>query len=341
MTIRKQRRSGFTIIELLVSMALIMTIMAILSAAFVAGLDTFGKLRATADMAQKLRLAASTLRRDLKADHFDAALRPSDPGFGSTVVPREGFIRIYQGGPPLSEGSCDGINSLLATNHVLQLGVKLRGNRPEDFFYANVPGLVTLDQANNPQSSTTFFGQPADARYQTGLYACQWAEVMYYLVPIGTSTSPTGGYPPQPLYALYRVQRLAVANSMNLAGQTDPNNQMSTRAGPIFNTPADWTTVANRALNPTAPPPGTTDNLILSNVMSFTVRPMARLAPAKNVAAPAYVVPAPMDMQWDSAQPPLDPNSGLPFQLYGVEISIRIWDLKAQQARQITIIQDL
>jgi type II secretory pathway pseudopilin PulG len=340
MTICKQRRTGFTIIELLVSMALIMTIMAILSAAFVSGLDTFGKLRATADMAQKLRLAASTLRRDLKADHFDAALRPSDPGFMNTIIPREGFIRVYQGGM-MMEGTSDGVPSYLANNHVLHLGVKLRGNRPEDFFVANVPSNAQL------MNNSTFFNQPADARYQTQptQYCSQWAEVVYFLVPLGKSTSPGSPQQPlatQPLYALYRVQRLAVANNTGLGaaagGQAAYSSMSINPANGNFNTPADWTTIANRSFDPTnqvaLQAVATTDNLILSNVLSFTVRPMTPQGTA--MPAPGNIV-----ANWDSAGPPVDPNSGLPFQLYGVEISIRIWDLKAQQARQITIIQDL
>ena len=50
-----KRRSAFTIVELLVALALIMFIMAILSEAFVAGLTTFRNLKAVADMAERLR----------------------------------------------------------------------------------------------------------------------------------------------------------------------------------------------------------------------------------------------------------------------------------------------
>src|SRR5262245_61577955 len=50
-----RRRSGFTIVELLVAMALILFIMAILSEAFVAGLKSVRDLKAVADMAERLR----------------------------------------------------------------------------------------------------------------------------------------------------------------------------------------------------------------------------------------------------------------------------------------------
>jgi type II secretory pathway pseudopilin PulG len=328
-------RTGYTLIELLVSMTLIMVIMGILSQAFVTGLQTFGKMRSLADMAQKLRTTTNTLRRDLSADHFDSSYRPSDPGFSNYVVPREGFIRIYQAAPPVSEGT-DGFNISPIANpsvcqpvgHVLHMAVKLRGNRPEDFFSASVPAN------DNLMNNSTFFTQPPDARCQTvnTQYLSQWAEVMYYLSPLGSSTSPQGG-PSQPLYGLYRSQRLVVANS------TTPNNWgLGSGAGyssimsvnPTnnnFNTSADLITQKNRSLNPLAPPAPTVDSLLLSNVMSFTVRPIFN----PTAGTSGFV---PTDTSYDS-------NAQITGYLMAVAISIRVWDLKAQQTRQITIIQDL
>jgi Prokaryotic N-terminal methylation motif len=343
MTTRSTRRAGYTIIELLVSMALIMTIMAILSMAFVEGLKTFGSLRATADMSQKLRTATTTIRNDLSNFHFDGAIRPSDPGFGSTVLPREGFIRIYQGGASVSEGT-DGLNpSYLAnpnlcpaTGQILHLSVKLRGNRPEDFFACYLPG--PLGAAGSLGASTTFFNQPGDARNQTldMVYYSQWAEVMYYLVPTGAATSPLGGAS-QPLYGLYRAQRLLVANTLNLpaGGGAGFASVMSINPGNSnFNTPADLTTVANRSLNPTALPGADISTLVASNVVSFTVRPIMQ-PPTAGQGQGGGGMPIAFDTNYDSAT--ANPNA----LLYGVEISIRLWDLKSSQTRQITIIQDL
>jgi len=369
MRTRTTRRAGYTLIELLVSMALIMTIMSILSMAFVTGLKTFGSLRATADMSQRLRLASSTLRSDLSNFHFDGAIRPSDPGFSTTVIPREGFVRIYQSqapSPTPSDGTdAYGNNSPFAnpsacggSGQVLHLSVKRRGNRPEDFFVANLPG-GPLGAAGTLGSSTTFFGQPGDARNQTSdnQYFCQWAEVMYYLSPIaGATTSPINGLQAQPLYGLYRAQRLLVANNTSLGAANAANGlAMSINATTgNYNTPADLTTAANRALNPTntvAAGP-TIDTLLVGNVMSFTVRPIIRLYQAGT--PPQLGLPATFDVSWDSASPPADPvwqqyvtkNQGVSpsvqlVPLFGVEISIRLWDLKSSQARQITIIQDL
>src|SRR5579872_697483 len=99
-----RRRSGFTIVELLVAMALIMFIMAILSEAFVAALKSFRDLKASADLAERLRSVSTLLRRELAADHFDGHRRMSQPDFWLNGPPPEGFFRVYQGSAPTNEG---------------------------------------------------------------------------------------------------------------------------------------------------------------------------------------------------------------------------------------------
>jgi len=66
-------RRGFTITELLVSMALIIYIMSILGEAFTSGVDTLRKLKAMGDQAESIRAATTLLRRDLAASHFDTS----------------------------------------------------------------------------------------------------------------------------------------------------------------------------------------------------------------------------------------------------------------------------
>src|SRR3954468_20874461 len=100
-----QRRSGFTITELLVSMALIVFIMAILAEAFDSGITTFRRLKAISDMNDRLRSASTVLRRYLAADHFEGRKRLSDPGFWKDGPPSEGFFRILQGSAGITEGA--------------------------------------------------------------------------------------------------------------------------------------------------------------------------------------------------------------------------------------------
>src|SRR5207247_7073690 len=64
-----RRRRAFTIVEMLLAMALIIFRMTILSEALVTGLDTSRHLKAIGDMQEKLRTVAIQMRRALAADH--------------------------------------------------------------------------------------------------------------------------------------------------------------------------------------------------------------------------------------------------------------------------------
>ena len=223
-----RRRSGFTIIELLVSMALIIFIMSILAEAFSAGTSAFRQLKAIGDMNEKLRSTSTTLRKYLAADHFDGKRRLSDINFwaqgGSGTPygpPKEGFFRIVQGNPLLfpqtnPEGTDqDGVPSYRSTNHALHFTVKARGNlRRGEFFRATVP-------AGSPLTSNLPFWQ---SHFQDGMgastYCSPWAEVAFFLRPTGQNTvdpdNPTGN-PGLPLYALYLRQALLVPDNSYLA----------------------------------------------------------------------------------------------------------------------------
>ena len=100
-----RRRQGFTLVELLVAMALIIFIMAILSQAFGAAMTTFRNLKASGDMAEKLRATTQLLQRDLGADHFEGKKRLSDPNFWLNGPPQQGFFQILQGRAGTSEAS--------------------------------------------------------------------------------------------------------------------------------------------------------------------------------------------------------------------------------------------
>ena len=63
-------RHGFTLVELLVSLALIVFIMSILSYAFQEATGVFRNMKAPEDMAEKLRAAMVLIRHDVSAYHF-------------------------------------------------------------------------------------------------------------------------------------------------------------------------------------------------------------------------------------------------------------------------------
>src|ERR1700736_85000 len=95
------RRSGFTLVEMMVAMTLTIFVMVILSQCFVQGLETFSGLKAIGDMQEELRTATTLLRADLSQDHFEGKRRLSDPrvNLASDRI-REGFFVVGQGYPP-------------------------------------------------------------------------------------------------------------------------------------------------------------------------------------------------------------------------------------------------
>jgi prepilin-type N-terminal cleavage/methylation domain-containing protein len=123
-------RRGFTIVELLVAMALIVLIMTVLSEAFVAGLSAFRSLKSIGDMQERMRLTASRIKQDLASPHFEAYRRLSDIdpywldpniGNGDQVTrlpggrPQQGFLRIQTPRSPTNPNPASApISSLLA-----------------------------------------------------------------------------------------------------------------------------------------------------------------------------------------------------------------------------------
>ena len=65
-------RDGFTLAELLVSMALIVLVMSVISQAFVEGLESFRHLKAVGDLAERLREASVKLNADILATNEEA-----------------------------------------------------------------------------------------------------------------------------------------------------------------------------------------------------------------------------------------------------------------------------
>lgn len=76
----KRGRRGFTLVEMLVSVALCMFIMLILTGSFQSGIDAFRILRSTGQMAEKLRIASAVIRRDVASQHFDGSFQPGLSG---------------------------------------------------------------------------------------------------------------------------------------------------------------------------------------------------------------------------------------------------------------------
>lgn len=401
-----RRRSGFTLVELLVAMALIVFIMVILSEAFSVGLESFRRLKAIGDMNEKMRLATIALQSDVAADHFVGKKRVSDPNFWSDGPPRLGFFRIYQGTQAVGEGvDGDGLPSSRAIDHVLHFTVKRRGNRDHHYFRAGVPV--------NPRSPLLDLGVP-DSRYQEeGVYTSQWAEVAYFLKANGANSGSTQ------LYALYRRERVIVpgTNELNwgggppvVSGLYPEYLQVSCAPGGAnlyFNDPMDITVPERRlgggggayprleddmVQHPGGPDVAGAD-LLLTDVISFEISLMlengsefvdlyrggstVETSPdfwnnvtkfnngnrqfqaaggprvfdtwsgvqdatynysawnvgGDNTSLPLYKFPLPV----------LDGRTRAPLQMriIALKVTLRVWNAKTQQARQVSFVQDL
>lgn len=292
-----QRRAGFTLVELLVAMALIVFMMVILSEAFSVGLESFRRLKAIGDMNSRMRIAAIVMRADLGSDFFEGRKRLSDPNFFTNGPPTQGFFRISHGSDldpsvnprTIRDAGGDGIFATQATDHILHFTSKKRGNVRKDFFMAKVP----------PTSSLLSLGQ-GSARYQDtpDIFTSQWAEVAYFLRRNNSFTGSDPGLPSTPLYALYRRQRLLIPNEYDV--NRGPNPVPATQAnvdsyreisgnpqGPnfYFNGPMDVTfpqrrfamSLAENGGRPVVRPgyPGLTDPDVTANANTWTFPTMA------------------------------------------------------------------
>jgi type II secretory pathway pseudopilin PulG len=242
-----ERRLGVTLVEVLVSLALVLFIMVILSEAFVAALTATRELKAVGDMQERLRTVAIIMRRDLAAEHFDSptATKRKLSGFtafmpGSWNPPiagtESGFFRIWQGSNTASstaptndwiEGSDgDSIGSYRSIDHIVH-------------FTSKLSSLVSHDQPITREEYYTTWVRPSPAPpfvqtagYTAGNSLDPWdtfKPVDFY--DSDTSATTSNGYSTfnspwaeiayylrrapgsptaggTPLYALYRRQRL-------------------------------------------------------------------------------------------------------------------------------------
>lgn len=357
-----QRRTAFTLVEMLVAMALTIFIMSIVTTAFVTSLETFRQLKGIGDMQEGLRTAGMRLRLDLVANHFDGRIRLSDANF----KPREGFFRVFEANASTPEGDDqDTMPSSRDTDDVLHFSVKLLGDRAENFFSAQAPASSALFTV-----PTTYFNQPADTRHQTGagIYNSQWAEVAYYLERIGSTDEPNNpaSATGTPLWALYRIQRVVVPRNDNLTTvnvpATDETDLPNPPGHPVWNayqemsclppqgggnltfyTPENLgsgtggrsfnpTNILYNAFNPAKPlktVKGT--SLLLDNVVSFQVELLRSNAMTGFDDVPDN----------GSGVRDFDSATTTNYQIRAIRVTLRVWDPNTRQTRQSSIIQDM
>lgn len=206
----RTRRPAFTLVELMVAMALTILIMAIMSAAFQVGMDSLSLLKSTGTLADHLNSAESTILHDLQANHLlDEAGKPvrvsklGDP----PPLPNEalwagtgkrGYFAVTQ--LPWTQDGTDGtVNSYRATD-VLQMTVQLPGRNAQEVFMATAPVAVRTPSSFDPSFQHL---------------VSRWAEVSYFLKPNGQMTAAVNDDPSTsvPIHTLYRRQRVLASSA--------------------------------------------------------------------------------------------------------------------------------
>ena len=273
---------GFTLVELMVAMALIILMLSIMSQAFVIATGTMQGLKEVADMQEKIRPAITLLQRDLGANHFEGSKKLSDPEFWDNGPPKEGYFMLWQDQafepvigvePSGNEGAYNGVSfrrSAALANHMLAFTVKLPGKSPNDFFESSLGasfGNIFFNGAGTPIGMTDSNIRRFESN--SNLIHSDWAEVAYFLGPHNAGATPvidgnTDGKtnpPSLPYFNLYRQQRIVLPNlnipitgvvlpAINAAIKEEISCETSTGT---FNKPSDltvpWKRMGNRTLN--------------------------------------------------------------------------------------------
>ena len=405
MRIRTRSRTGFTLMELLVSTALILFIMAIISQMFGSGSKIFTALRTNAQLQSNARSGINIIRKDLAQEHFEGPYHRGGPNLGDQRLdlagwrpPRAGYFEIFQGipsgyepGPPLGflpDG--EGNYSTRANTHSLKFTIRLPDVNAAELNCALYhPRLAQNGDVN------------AYRVFAPLLYA-RWAEVHYFLVQTG---STNGG---SPVFSLRRRVRLLPPKTVDiLLSQAEVAQiaaDMSSQKYPDVISP-----IISAAPSPPYPPnsffakvPGpellnivagsripsgvvhpTGDDILLTDVISFEVKaawiynPIFNSFTANSSSVPYFANPdfntdEPFsdlrpstlrpsagrhfdtgyqtdNIDWDNPAPAssgflwANPANPIPsrINIRALQIKIRLWDPRAEQARQITIIQEV
>jgi hypothetical protein len=350
------RAAAFTLVELMVSMALIVLIMSILAQAFAESGALFRESKGLGDMNENLRTAVVRLRDDLLQRHFEGSKKLST-GYRDGSRPGEGFFRIQQGAPHLVEGvDPDGLPSYRVTADILHMSIAQTGERREHFFTAAPIGVPP------PQAGPAWLEGPPDYRSNTAagefFMNSQRAEIMWFLAPMldpVLGTQMTAGAGATPLFSLHRRTRLLVVdNNAAINGAGVPTASLgqfpefAARPSPananVLHFPS-MTDLANPAMRSMMDPTGTAsapsllpgtmsgEDRVIADVISFEIKVLRYGDP--NFLEVRAIHPTGAGV-YDTATWP-----GPQVTLAAIQVIIRVFDAKTDQSRQITMIQDL
>jgi prepilin-type N-terminal cleavage/methylation domain-containing protein len=191
--LRTVSRQGFTIVELLVALALVLFIMSIISQVFVDSSEAFRNQRAKAELSEKLRFITQTLRSDLQSNHFEYGRKLSDGDFWRDGPPKVGYFRLEQRGFNMAKDPATNLpvtsltgeqiaNNGGAEGHVLAFTSFLKGKNPGDFHSISLPANQFFTAFRNWKGTNL---SPGDSRFEENAdtYQSPDAEVAWFLGP--------------------------------------------------------------------------------------------------------------------------------------------------------------
>ncbi len=302
--IRKER-PGFTIVELLVALALVLFIMSIISQVFVDASEAFRSARSKAELTEKLRFITQTIRADLRSRHFENGRKLSDSDFWQDGPPKAGYFRLEQASFSSPVTTLSGDNFPLGTpgdGNLMAFTSFLDGQNPGSFH--------SISASNTLKTWLSSGGfSPRDTRFEDlsqNTFNSPDAEVAWFMAPdiAGFSSEypmqdePLSPFPTMKVYSLIRrvwplaperqhapSNRLSVlADGVSVTpfgfngGQwasEEPNTDVPTRRAlgqsyyPGVGNAASWRTTR---LNGSAVTPVNSSSFVVaSNVLSFTV----------------------------------------------------------------------
>ena len=380
MPVRKptRGRQGFTLVELLVAAALCVIIMSVLATVFQISIDTMRQLRSTTDMADQLRAATEVIRLDLQNDHFVAgassfnqSTKLSGQQVDATgwVPPAGGFFRILSNNGT-QEGSdglglfsfrADGtVGNLLHFTSIAPTGLD------RDLYTAPITSPTTGNPINSQAAEIAYFlvampgGPTTGGPSPVSLFTLIRRQRLVALNPtvatqfnLAVASSPTLAPGFISLNAT-TGQTNTLADVINPANRLGGANATGTPATPL-NPNASGSLAADAQMGPLSSTPG--DDFLLSNVISLDVRVLWTAVSASAVLPQSFAntttgviinSESPFDALSNAGTAEFDTRLGsttnLPpnqIRVRSIQVRIRIWDPKVQNARQATITQAL
>lgn len=331
----RHSRPAFTLVEMMVSSAIILFLMAIIAAAFRSGLDTFSKLRVVGMQQEQLENTKRIFQRDLLADHFQAGSAGFQPGLQGPRLSEQRLDRVgwepptfgyfiawqYDGArSPLADAEQrynpaqtlydgDGIASTRSAVCKLRFSVRLAGEAPP----YDIPINRFAQEYNSPvvADRTTYAStiiDPVQFNYGSGrkyYFTSKWADVQYHMVATGTQTD---GANPLPLYSLRRTAAILSdpSNPLYAPPSYYPNETVTTDGSPA---PRVSRTRGNNSFTPINDPVG--NDVLLTDVVSFELKYLwdgpADFGnwSAKKTVHPGVYTPALVNVPFTSPSPPV------------------------------------